>query len=81
MSDEQNPVAWLNKDGVIVGHDEGGTAKPLYLHTAPAVVKQLVGALKIISIWAKNGSTEKDFDDIVKIADKAIAKATGGNND
>ena len=32
---EQKPVAWLNKEGVIVGHDEGGTAKPLYLHPAP----------------------------------------------
>ena len=33
---EQKPVAWLNKDGVIVGHDEGGSARPLYLHPAPA---------------------------------------------
>jgi hypothetical protein len=38
MNDEQKPVAWLNKDGVIVGTDEGGTAKPLYLHHSPAVV-------------------------------------------
>ena len=36
MRGDAEPVAWLNKDGVIVGHDEGGSARPLYLHPAPA---------------------------------------------
>ena len=38
---------------------------------------QLIMALKVISIWAKNGSTEKDFDDIEKLADETIEKAKG----
>lgn len=41
------------------------------------VMEQLIMALKVISIWAKNGSTEKDFDDIEKLADETIEKAKG----
>ncbi len=53
MSDEQKPVAWLNKDGVIVGHDEGGTAKPLYLHPTPDVTKALLMGLPplVLGTW------------------------------
>lgn len=36
---DAEPVAWINKDGCIVGNDEGGAARPLYLHPAPAVVQ------------------------------------------
>ena len=37
-----------------------------------AAAPDLLQALKIISIWAKNGSTEKDFDDIARLADETI---------
>lgn len=39
------------------------------------VMEQLRMALKVIAIWAKNGSTEKDFDDIEKLANKTLEKA------
>ena len=39
------------------------------------VTEQLRMAVKVISIWAKNGSTEKDFDDIEKLANKTLEKA------
>lgn len=35
-------------------------------------------ALKVISIWAENGSTEKDFYDIARLANKMLEKANGG---
>lgn len=38
------------------------------------VMEQLRMAVKVISIWAKNGSTEKDFDDIEKLANKTLEK-------
>lgn len=38
------------------------------------VMEQLRIALKVISIWAKNGSTEKDFDDIEKLANETLEK-------
>jgi hypothetical protein len=37
-----------------------------------AGVNELMRALKIISIWAENGRTEKDFDDIAKLASETI---------
>lgn len=46
MSDEQKPVVWMDAEGVIVGNNKDGTARPLYLHPAPDVVKQLVEALR-----------------------------------
>lgn len=39
------------------------------------VMEQLRMALKVIATWAKNGSTEKDFDDIEKLANKTLEKA------
>jgi len=90
MSDEQKPVAWVQnltdaqpravtdlRYCSVVECERGEHLKytPLYTHPAPDVVKQLVGALKIISIWAKNGSTEKDFDDIAKLANETLEKA------
>ena len=38
---------------------------------------QLIMALKVIAIWAENGSTEKDFDDIARLADETLEKAKG----
>ena len=40
-----------------------------------AAAPDLLQALKIISIWAENGSTEKDFDDIAKLANETLEKA------
>ena len=50
---------------------DGAEANALLIAAAP----DLLQALKIISIWAKNGSTEKDFDDIAKLANEALEKA------
>lgn len=46
MRDEQKPVVWMDAEGVIVGNNKDGTARPLYLHPAPDVVKQLIEALQ-----------------------------------
>ena len=43
---DAKPVVWMDAEGVIVGNNEGGTARPLYLHPAPDVVAQLVEALQ-----------------------------------
>jgi len=88
MSDEQNPVAWMMINNTfdmspslhwtLQKWHASWKPIPLYIHPAPDVVKQLVEAaeaaldLKIISIWAENGSTEKDFDDIAKLASETI---------
>lgn len=59
----------------------GETAAQLQAHCNsmktgfPQTQNELVQALKIISIWAKNGRTEKDFDDIAKLANETIEKA------
>lgn len=40
-----------------------------------AAAPDLLQALKIISVWAKNGRGEKDFGDIAKLANETIEKA------
>lgn len=46
-----------------------------------AAAPDLLQALKVISVWAANGGGLKDFMDIQKCAEEAIAKATGGSDD
>lgn len=43
---DAKPVVWMDAEGVIVGNNKGGAARPLYLHPAPDVVKELVEALE-----------------------------------
>lgn len=38
---------------------------------------QLIMALKVIAIWAENGSAEKDFDDIARLANKTLERVKG----
>ena len=38
---------------------------------------QLIMALKVIAIWAENGTTEKDFDDIARLANETVEKVKG----
>lgn len=38
------------------------------------LIGQLIMALKVIAIWAENGSNEKDFYDIARLANKTLEK-------
>lgn len=41
------------------------------------LIEQLIMALKVIAIWAENGSTEKDFYDIARLANKTLERVKG----
>lgn len=41
------------------------------------LIGQLIMALKVIAIWAENGSTEKDFYDIARQANKTLERVKG----
>ena len=45
------------------------------------LMEQLIMALKVISIWAENGSAEKDFYDIARLANETLEKAKGAGYD
>lgn len=46
-----------------------------------AAAPDLLQALKVISVWAANGTGWKDLEDIRRLADESVNKATGDSND
>ena len=43
------------------------------------LIGQLILALKVIAIWAENGSAEKDFYDIARLANKTLERVKGAD--
>lgn len=50
-------------------------------HQPDDAVSDLLRALKVISVWAANGTGWKDLEDIRRLADESFNKATGGSDD
>ncbi len=67
----------IRADCLLIGALYENEADARLIATAP----DLLEALKVISVWAANGTGWKDLEDIRRLADESVNKATGGSDD